>query len=116
MTAVQMDISECAKPRTPAPAPNSITSGPVDKFFHFHRQNPHVYQGLEKFALMAKQAGKKKWGIKGIYERLRWETEIETGGDGFKLNNNYTSRYARLLMEKNEELEGFFEIRERSGE
>ena len=44
-------------------------------------------------------------------ERVRWFTEIEARGDTFKCNNNYTAHYARLLMEQESELAGFFETR-----
>jgi len=32
--------------------------------------------------------------------------------DGWKLNNNYTSRYARLVMDECPDLDGFFNTRE----
>jgi hypothetical protein len=46
---------------------------------------------------------------------LRWQRHIDGLPDeheAFLLNNNYTSRYARLLMELNPELAGIFETRE----
>jgi hypothetical protein len=36
---------------------------------------------------------------------------MKTVGDDFKLNNNYHSRYARLIMEREPGLDGFFETR-----
>lgn len=37
---------------------------------------------------------------------------LQTSGDKYKLNNNYTRHYSRLLMSREPELEGFFEVRE----
>lgn len=49
--------------------------------------------------------------MKGVFEVLRWEWSISMTDPDFKLNNIYTSRYARLLMQKHPELEDFFETR-----
>jgi len=48
----------------------------------------------------------------------RYELALNTNApvSTFKLNNNYTACYARLLMERNpEDLAGFFELRDRYG-
>lgn len=57
----------------------------------------------------AKAAGKKRFGIQAVAERIRWEILIETqAGSGFKLPNGILSRYARLIMEQESDLKGFF--------
>jgi hypothetical protein len=87
---------------------------PLDHaFWQFHFENPHVYDLLVRFALEAKASGRRRFGIALIYERMRWYVLIETNDPaGFKLNNNFRSRYARLLMWREAELAEFFEIRE----
>jgi hypothetical protein len=84
-----------------------------DAFLEFHRNNPHVYHNIRVIAFQALAAGRKKIGMKLIFERLRWEYYIATERSEaeFVLNNNYTSRYARLLMENEPELAGMFETR-----
>ena len=83
-----------------------------ETFEEFHERNPHIYHRLVEYALMVKRAGR-KIGMKALFERLRWDYMIQTRFKGdYKLNNNYTSRYARLLMEQEPELDGFFETRE----
>ncbi len=77
----------------------------------FHAENPHVFEALRRRALRAKRRGYKP-GIKCLFELLRWSHGMSTQGDEFKLNNNYTAYYARLLMEREPELRGFFELRE----
>jgi hypothetical protein len=53
-----------------------------------------------------------RYGIKALFEVLRYEYSVQTQGDEFKLNNSYTSRYARMLMRQHADLDGFFETRE----
>ena len=83
-------------------------------FAQFHRANPHVYQGLCRLALKVKRAGHQHYGIKALFEVLRYEYALTTiSDDGLKLNNNYTALYARMLMKQEPELDGFFNLRER---
>ena len=83
-----------------------------EKFEKFHNKNPHVYDVLERFALEAKNKGKKKIGIDLLIQRARWEVIMNTETfDGFKINNSFSSRYVRLLIEKNPMLEDLFELR-----
>jgi hypothetical protein len=70
-----------------------------------------VTKELVRFALEAKNGGFGKYGIRPIIERARWHSRIETKGDDFKINNDYCSRYARLMMENEQHLRGFFETR-----
>ena len=82
-----------------------------EKFLAFHEENPHVYQQLCGLAWSAHYAGLRRIGIKRLFEVLRWEHSLKTTGDEFKLNNNYTSFYARLIEDENPELAGIFEKR-----
>lgn len=82
-------------------------------FEQFHRANPFVYSELVRRARRLKRRGWKKAGIGMLWEVLRWRMMLSTKtADGFKLNNNFRSRYARLIMEENDDLDGFFETRE----
>lgn len=81
----------------------------LDKdFWQYHTENPEVFQLFLRFARQAKRAGMKRYGAKSIVERIRWHIAIETNDPEYKLNNNYTSRYARLLEREYPEFEGFF--------
>lgn len=88
-----------------------------DAFIEFHANNPHVYRNLRFLALQAVRAGRKKLGVKFLFERLRWEYFLNTKREEgeFALNNNFTSRYARMLMVNNPELESVFETRAMKG-
>jgi predicted GNAT superfamily acetyltransferase len=85
------------------------------RFEAFHRDNPHVYAELVKLARRARGRGVARIGIKMLWEVLRWQLQIETyhpDADSFRLNNNFHSLYARLLMDENPELRDLFETRE----
>jgi hypothetical protein len=86
-------------------------------FWDFHAENPHVFQQLAHSALQLKRGGVHRWGIKALWEVCRYELVLRTNSSArsFRLNNNYTSHYARLLMQEHPELEGFFETREHRG-
>ena len=82
-------------------------------FWQFHAANPHVYARLVKLARELVARGHGKIGIGMLFEVLRWHHAMTTVGDadGFKLNNNYRAMYARLIMEREADLAGSFEIR-----
>ena len=56
-------------------------------------------------------AGHKRGSIKQMFEVLRWEYDLTTTDNKFKLNNNYSAWYARLLMDHVPRFNDFFELR-----
>lgn len=84
---------------------------PQERFEAFHEANPHVYRALRLLALRLRRSGRRHYGMKGLFEVLRFDRALRTDGDEFKLNNNYTAAYARKLMADEPELDGFFETR-----
>ena len=83
------------------------------KAVDFHKKNPHVYKTL---VIRCKQwrnrHPKKKIGIRMLWEAMRWDILMQTDApDDFKLNNNHTSYYARLIMNNEPDLAGIFDIR-----
>ena len=83
----------------------------VEQFWKFYTENPSVYEELRDLALKIKRTGRKHYGMKGLFEVLRWHRALETTDEDFKLNNNYTAFYARMLMKRLPELDGFFAVR-----
>jgi len=81
-------------------------------FRAFHELNPHVYDELVVLARGLVRAGRERIGIKMLFEVMRWHYALRTVGDDFKLNNNFHSRYARLIDECEPDLKGVFELRE----
>jgi hypothetical protein len=84
------------------------------KFREFHEANPEVYAKLVDLAVQLKHRGRKSYGMKSLFEVMRWHRAMTTTGSEFKLNNNYTALYARLIMHNEPRLEGFFRTRESS--
>jgi hypothetical protein len=83
------------------------------KFAEFHAANPHVYATLVRLAREARGAGKTRIGMKALWERMRWDLWLSTkhNVDEAKLNNDFTSRFARLIEEREPDLRGMFETR-----
>ena len=70
-----------------------------------------MYEGLVRLARELTAQGRARVGIKMLFEVLRWQHALRTTGDEFKLNNNYHSHYARLIMSQEPDLDGVFETR-----
>ena len=81
------------------------------RFEQFHRDNPGVYRLLVKLTRDLRNRGHLTVSIKMVYEVARWEHYMTTTDPQFKLNNSFTSRYARLLMEQEADLKGIFDTR-----
>ena len=83
-----------------------------DEFIRFHRDNPEIYDLYVKYAFQLRDAGRENYGSKAIVERIRWHVNVETQSkDEFKINNNHTAYYARMVMMDYPELKGYFRIR-----
>jgi hypothetical protein len=80
----------------PQPASGDLTI--AERFEQFHRENPHVYTSLRDLALAKIGQGARRISPKLLFEELRaGGVATATGDDPYRLNNIYTSRYARLL-------------------
>ena len=80
-------------------------------FRRFHEANPQVYQEIVRLARLAKEFGHQRWGIGAIIEVVRWNNTITTEGEAFKINNNFRTAYARLVMATEPDLKDFFYTR-----
>lgn len=83
----------------------------VEKFIKYCRSNPEVYEKFLMFSLAARRK-MSKYGAKSIFEQIRWHYQVESNYPDFKVNNAYTSFYARLVIHVFPAMfEGFFELR-----
>ena len=87
-----------------------------EAFDRFHCDNPRVYRRLVALARKAAGRGARRLGMKMLFELLRWDHLLKTSGEPFKLCNSYTSRYARLIMDREPDLAGIFETRSLSAD
>jgi hypothetical protein len=101
LTPEQLDLIYSARDRT------------IDeRFAAFHKKNPHIYRKLVNLCREVKGAGHDHYSIKAIFERLRWFHHIELKSkEPFTLNNDFTARYARAIMQFESDLCDFFEVR-----
>jgi len=83
----------------------------LDRFKKFHGANPHVYREFKKHAFAIRNTGRQKYSAEIIVNVIRWHRDLQTGGDVFKINNDFKSIYARLLAHNHPEFEDFFEFR-----
>ena len=79
------------------------------RFVKFDAEHPEVYKKLVELALSYHNRGVRR-GIAHLWEVLRYTIWINHDED-FMLNNDFRSRYARLLMEREPLLRGYFETR-----
>ena len=85
----------------------------VNLFIDYHKANPQIWHYFKHFAFQAIDKGKKV-GAKGIFERLRWQVEIESNAE-WKVNNNYAAYYARIFAIRFPAHKDFFEKRNVTG-
>jgi len=81
------------------------------RFIAFHQLNPHVFHALHAIASKMQADGWGRGSMKLLFERLRWQPAVKTKGSAYKLNNSFTSLYARAIMMYDDSLDGFFEVR-----
>ena len=81
------------------------------RFQRFHENNPEVFAELERLTNIVVDNGIQRIGIELLMNQIRWNSMLRTRGDVFKINQNYASRYSRLLVAEHPEWDGLFEFR-----
>lgn len=83
-----------------------------ERFERFDRENPVVYQHLERLAFEAVASGMQRIGVRNLWEVMRWHVWMQTRDPShLKLNDHYHSRYVRKLLRAHPELQDYFELR-----
>ncbi len=85
----------------------------AERFEAFNLANPHVLDTMTALGRQwrARHGPDAKIGISALYERARWEISFFTKDPDFKLNNDFRAYYARLIMLREPDLAGLFELR-----
>lgn len=93
---------------------SNTDGGRYSHFKEFHKNNPRVFELFEQFARTAKTRGSRRcFGARMIGERIRWYTAVETDSDDeYRINDHHWPYYARLLMLRYPEFDGYFERRD----
>lgn len=86
------------------------------RFLKFHAAHPHVYQLIVRYAKealpMLARSRRGSYSVKCVIERVRWHIDFEAKGlEPVNILNEYSSRYARLVMRNEPELRGVFALR-----
>lgn len=84
-----------------------------ERFTTFHNDNPGVWRLFKRFTFELIEAGRTRYSVDAIFNRIRWHVEIETRGEAVKINNDFTAYYARMFMATYPQHAGFFELRKR---
>ena len=82
-----------------------------ENFEAFSAAHPSVLEALLVLTRQMKNRGFKKYSIMTLYGVVRYQLSLHSGED-YKLNNNHMPYYAREIMSRDPELEGFFDLRE----
>ena len=89
----------------------ALGDDPIDVAFrHFIYRNPDVVRRVVALAFELKSAGNEKASMETIFGKLRWE-ECFKSGEQFAINDHYSSRMSRLVMQLEPALDGFFTTR-----
>ncbi|MFJ2342355.1 hypothetical protein [Streptomyces antimycoticus] len=82
-----------------------------ERFEDFHAAHPWILEALELLTARWIQAGGGRIGVKALFEQLRWSSPDASNDRPFRLNNDFTSRYARLLCARHPEWASVFQLR-----
>ena len=101
-----------------APGQLSLLEDPIDaRFRAFIHENPHVVTRVIALAREWKTAGHDRCSMELIFARLRWDEGIATATtDGLRLNDHFTSRMSRHVMNICPDLDGLFSTRTLRGD
>jgi hypothetical protein len=82
------------------------------RFEIFDATYPEVYTAFKYAALALHARGVRRYSADAILHHIRFESVIESWDSaGFRLNDHYSSRYARKLAADYPKLRNFFEMR-----
>lgn len=82
-----------------------------DDFGRWLFENWHVYEAFEREALKVRATGREHYSARTIGEYLRHHTLVAQREGEFKINDHVWPDLARLFMQMNQSLRGFFETR-----
>lgn len=108
MTEDQMSLLELHEIVLPQ---HEATASIEQRFHAFHDANPWVYNAMVALIRRYVANGAQRVSVKMLTEVIRYEYGSTRGDESWKLNNNFTSHYARLLLREHPEWDGLIETR-----
>lgn len=85
-------------------------------WWEWHKANPHVWQLFERFSFEAVNKGRTRISHWLIINRIRWETNIVTTGEDFKIGNDHIAFYARFWKARHPQHKDLFTTKRMIGE
>lgn len=82
----------------------------LHKFLVYADSRPEIFNSFAKMAVDMRNAGHDTYSAKCIMEVIRWNTDMNSG-QKMKINNSYTSLFAKLLISQDESFKEFFNLR-----
>ena len=84
----------------------------AERFDQFHDANPWIFDALVALAEDEVRRGHERTSIDMLVHVVRWEYRRRVvSTSALRVNNDYTSRYARLITEQRPDLAHLFETR-----
>lgn len=119
-TRIELNMHQTTLFNVPAPKPPRKRKTAAQRraerdraFIEFDAENPEIFERLKTMALRLKERGFQHYGLRCLWEALRYDLSIETTGKQYKLCDHLPPYFARKIMAEVPELDGFFETRER---
>lgn len=72
--------------------------------------NPVGWDYIVKQALLSASMHR-RFGMKALCEHVRWHMSVNVGDADFKLNNNYTAAFTRILCDEHPEVAPYVKTR-----
>lgn len=73
--------------------------------------NPTFYDRFKEYTLELINAGVTNFGVRLVWERLRWDSLLSTTGDEYKMNDHFHTIYARRFMDDHPQFGQLFRLR-----
>jgi hypothetical protein len=109
-----MGFFSTSLPSPPPPRPGPFDGYPehvIKRFLEWHQANPHIYEEFKKLTFKMAGTGRVRYSARTIIEVMRWHYDLQTTGDVFVVNDNFTPIYVRLLIYDYPNYRSFFELR-----
>jgi hypothetical protein len=82
------------------------------KYYEFNTKHPDAWSMFETFAMELIYKGVRKYSSDSILHRIRWEMTLSKPNEKpYKINNNFSSLFARTFISRYPQYEYFFETR-----
>ena len=89
----------------------NIPRSTLREFRDYHRRNLWIFDEFKRLAYQMLIAGRAHYSAKAIMEAVRWDYDRHNPGKEFKVCNDFTAYYARLLAVVDHRFETFFHFK-----